>query len=49
MSSLLDAIKYSERQGAAGSGLHMVQTLLTCDPPRLDQEMYTAGGWGVLR
>ena len=50
MSSLLDAVSTLERQGHFAQALTTVQTLLTCDPPRLDQAaLALAGGRCALR
>jgi tetratricopeptide (TPR) repeat protein len=50
MSSLLDAVRTLERQGHFAQALKTVQTLLTCDPPRLDQAaLALAGGRYALR
>src|SRR4029453_8375440 len=50
MSSLLDAVSTLERQGHFAQALNTVQTLLTCDPPRLDQAaLALAGGRCALR
>ena len=50
MSSLLDAVCTLERQGRFAQALNTVQTLLTCDPPCLDQAaLALAGGRCALR
>ena len=50
MSNLLDAVSTLERQGRFAQALNTVQTLLTCDPPRLDQAaLALAGGRWALR
>ena len=50
MSSLLDAVCTLERQGHFAQALNTVQTLLTCDPSRLDQAaLALAGGRYALR
>ncbi len=50
MSSLLDAVRTLESQGHFAQALNTVQTLLTCDPPCLDQAaLALAGGRYALR